>query len=239
MLQNGADATSRSQPRVCDHAHPSPSNNAAVDRTTIPSLVMSATEESSFVLDALPYVDPVNEDYEHYALALIEKEVEKTTPRSLPAVPPVRFRSEMMENEYQTRVGGGHVGLMDLATSLDPPPDSETDTQVWRFAVDRVRAAYQAELIRSSILEVEKDESATAWKRFNESLSRNLALLRKAQAEGRQTVEEINLTRQQDQQQTAQQLQVLTAQYNDLLQRLFRLKQAVLSLKLELADDDV
>jgi hypothetical protein len=65
------------------------------------------------------------------------------------------------------------------------------------------------------------------WKVYNEILSQSQGVLQQALSTQRQSVEDINLGRQQDQQQSGRKLEVLTTQYHELVHKLFQLKQAV------------
>jgi pre-mRNA-splicing factor SPF27 len=210
----------------------------------------SGKQERNVVFDALPYIDPVNEDYEQYALALIEEEM-KAHPAttSVKKAPPVHFRTELMKQEYQelysSASASGDTG--DGADGQGPkrrpeprqraavvapvsPPAAGQDPEAWKQAVQTARIAYEAERIRSDLLELEKDglgSSAQMWKVYNELLSQSQGVLQQALSTQRQSVEDINLSRQQDQQQSGRKLEVLTTQYHELVHKLFQLKQAV------------
>jgi hypothetical protein len=203
------------------------------------SLTHGNGQEANVVLDALPYIDPVHEEYEQYALALIEEEM-KAHPAttSVKAVPPVNFRSELMKQEYQelsasaTDADGQErrPEQRQRAAVVEPVSPSGQDPEAWKQAVRRARIAYEAERIRSDLLELEKDglgSSAQMWKVYNELLSQSQGVLEQALSTQRQSVEDINLSRQQDQQQSGRQLDVLTTQYHELVHKLFQLKQAV------------
>jgi pre-mRNA-splicing factor SPF27 len=210
----------------------------------------SGKQETNVVFDALPYIDPVNEDYEQYALALIEEEM-KAHPAttSVKKAPPVHFRTELMKQEYQelyssASASGDNADNADgqgpkrrpeprqRAAVVAPvsPPAAGQDPEAWKQAVQTARIAYEAERIRSDLLELEKDglgSSAQMWKVYNELLSQSQGVLQQALSTQRQSVEDINLSRQQDQQQSGRKLEVLTTQYHELVHKLFQLKQAV------------
>lgn len=201
----------------------------------------SSKQETNVVLDALPYFDPVHEEYEQYALALIEEEM-KAHPAttSVKKVPPVNFRSELMKQEYQELHSSSFSAdgqerrpeQRQRAAVVEPvsPPAAGQDPEAWKQAVQEARIAYEAERIRSDLLELEKDglgSSAQMWKGYNELLSQSQDVLQQALSTQRQSVEDINLSRQQDQQQSGRKLEVLTTQYLELVHKLFQLKQAV------------
>jgi hypothetical protein len=203
------------------------------------SLTSGNAQETNVVLDALPYIDPVHEEYEQYALALIEEEM-KAHPAttSVKSVPPVNFRSELMKQEYQelsasaTDADGQErrPEQRQRAAVVEPVSPPGQDPEAWKQAVQTARIAYEAERIRSDLLELEKDglgSSSQMWKVYNELLSQSQGVLQQALSTQRQSVEDINLSRQQDQQQSGRQLEVLTTQYHELVHKLFQLKQAV------------
>jgi hypothetical protein len=197
---------------------------------------MTETVKEIVILDALPYIDPVHEEYEQYALALIEEEMKAHPATAMKAIPPVNFRTELMKQEYQEQqqsASGDGQGRRPRA-AIEPvsvsPPAAEQDPEAWKQAVQRARIAHEAERIRSDLLELEKDglgSSAQMWKVYNELLSQSQGVLQQALSTQSQSVEDINHSRQQDQQQSGRQLEILTTQYHDLLQKLFQLKQAV------------
>jgi hypothetical protein len=204
----------------------------------------SGKQDTNVVLDALPYVDPVHEDYEQYALALIEEEMKaQPATTSVKAVPAVNFRTELMKQEYQelsASVSGDNGAdgqgqrperrQRAAVVEAVSPPAAGQDPEAWKQAVRTARIAYEAERIRSDLLELEKDglgSSAQMWKVYNELLSQSQGVLQQALSTQRQSVEDINLSRQQDQQQSGRKLEVLTTQYHELVHKLFQLKQAV------------
>jgi pre-mRNA-splicing factor SPF27 len=202
----------------------------------------SSKQETNVVLDALPYIDPVNEDYEQYAMALIEEEMKaQPSTTSVKKAPPVNFRTELMKQEYQELYSSASGDNDDgqkrrpeqrqRAAVIEPvSPPAGQDPEAWKQAVQTARIAYEAERIRSDLLELEKDglgSSAQMWKVYNELLSQSQGVLQQALSTQRQSVEDINHCRQQDQQQSGRKLEVLTTQYHELVHKLFQLKQAV------------
>jgi len=189
-------------------------------------------EPSTVVLDALPYVDPVNEDYEQYAIALVEEEMKKLpAPKSIP-VPPIKFRTELMKGEYKQRTNrSGTFQPIDFSSTLSAPENGK-DVEAWKEAARNARVAYETERLRGILLELDKEGlSAAQWKQYNTLLAKCQEFLQKLLSEQRETVREVNLSRQQSQQQSGQELQVLTTQYGSLVQKLYQLKQAIYELE--------
>jgi hypothetical protein len=201
-------------------------------------MLTSTTTTSSYILDSLPYVDAVHEDYEEYALALIEEEMKQFEPRSLPRkMPPLNFRSPLMQQEYETLVQGDeyvprepHFGLQPLKPA--DIKDYETD-------LPQAKARLEAERIRSVIVEVEKEDAAVGWKEHVQDLTSLHNQWSQLLQKQREQVEEINYQRQQaQQQQLGPQLQELELQYQQALYKRNQLQHAIIGLQRELGIDE-
>ena len=193
-------------------------------------------------MDSLPYVDAVQDDYERYALSLIEDEMKVTLrqPRrsDLETLPPIHYRTPAMKHEYQRfSSSDGKAAPLQIQSNNNKaidPPEGE-NVQAWRTAVQQARVGYESERARSMALEVKKDAGAALlWKGFNGSLDQDAAAIRAALAAQRQTVEQINLQRSEDQQTAGKQLHILTTQYQTALERRFQLQQATVKLEQEI-----
>jgi hypothetical protein len=113
---------------------------------------------------------------------------------------------------------------------FDEPPD-EANLNEWRRAVRRARIEHETERIRSVILAVEKDEQSAVWKDWNAARQRALERLSTSVlASEQQAVEAINLERQRDQIHKGERLQILAAQYHELVDKLDRLRRATAEL---------
>ena len=197
------------------------------------------------MLDALPYIDPVNEDYEQYALALIEAEMKQT--RTAPQHPlladkPLNLRTQIMKDSMERQQQDR--GKLETTTFPDrvvvPPPDDDNNSvQAWTHAAQQARIAYESERLRAVQLEVDKEESSSQWQRHLRTVvqPQHEAVQQQLRAQ-RQIVEEINHARQTEQQEVyGRQLQVLTAQYEELVQRQMQLKLAVARLEEEVGQE--
>lgn len=191
-------------------------------------------QQTSVSLDALPYVDDMPEEYEHYALALIEEEMTKSQSEpfmSLAGVtrmkrlPPVSFRSsELMQHQYnQCPEPDKHVQTPSIFSEL--PHIGETDLDKWGNRVSRARVEYELERMRSLILNTQKDEQSTLWKDWN--TVRQLVLERWLQTQQMEQleVEEINHGRRSEQLRHKEHLQVANAKYHELVHKVHRLRQ--------------
>jgi pre-mRNA-splicing factor SPF27 len=206
-------------------------------------------------MDSLPYIDPVNEDYEQYALALIEDELQHVPPATIkhPLLrdKPLQLRSDCLRRSYQRleqeRTQGN--GVEDDTTVLDeiapavavPPPidaTTETNVQVWESAVQQARIDWERERIRSIQLQGAKDSAVESWKMYIASVLETQQHGLHQQLDARkQEIEEINHARQRDQStRYGKQLSILEGQYHGLVQKNYQLKQAIAELQNELGE---
>lgn len=192
---------------------------------------MSKVETSLF--DSLPYVDELNEQYEQYALTLIEEEMKRmATPRG-DRVPKLTYRTLIMEKEWEKRVAGETESFTLPSVKR---PSSSASLEEWKRALKRARTAYEAERIRSINLEVDKDNMAgKKLKHHNEKLGKLVQAQKDMLAAQQKKVQEINQRRQQSQIKTGQHLKVLETQYQELVAKQQVLKGAIAQLKSELS----
>lgn len=205
------------------------------------------TMTTTVVLDSLPYIDPVNEDYEQYALALIESEMQQTAaaPSQSSSKQPIQTtaRSQILQEtvqRLQQQQQQSQQGDDKTTTSLLPnrtfptaPSDDKNGVQSWQEAVRAAKIAYESERLRALQLEVAKEESAPLWNAYNSTVAQ--PRWEEAQAQlgaQRQIVEEINHARQTQQtEQYGRQLHVLSMQYEELIRKQRQLKEAVTELE--------
>jgi pre-mRNA-splicing factor SPF27 len=211
------------------------------------------------VLDALPYIDIVNEEYEQYALSLIEqemKQIHNANPdnQRLKPIPKLKLRSDTLRTSYQlcltekTKNQDRDHDMKDDHDSVAVPPPTEDNIDAWREAVKQSRIAYEKERLRSIQVETDKDDAngglsskitsaAGLWKRYNSQvLEPHLASLQQLQQQEQLEVATINFRRQQSQQEQYQKsLHTLNVQYHELLQKQFTLKRAIADLENEIS----
>lgn len=185
--------------------------------------------------DSLPYIDETHEDYEEYALHLVEEEMKRLAPRKAEALAEVRFRSPFMEEEYK------RVAAKEPAPELEndsfPKELSDNDSmEAWEEVVKQAKVAYEKERLRAVLLDISKEglTAAEQWKQMNAYLENTKAQLEKSVQEQKARVEAINFQRQSAQQKTGQELYVLTTRYTELVEKTHQLKQAVSELQEEL-----
>lgn len=197
------------------------------------------------MMDSLPYVDEPNEDYEQYALALIEEEMKRLKAPPLSPIPAVKVRNApFLPEQLANRDENGHwinnnkestaawsSNDHHIAAVQRPPPEQADNIAAWQASVQRARIAYETERIRGMVLSADKEESSAAWKRHHDRLAATLQLMEQGLAKESERIEVLNHHRQSDQQEKGRQLQVLTAQNQSLLDKQVQLRRAIAELK--------
>jgi hypothetical protein len=192
--------------------------------TTATTTKSNNSTRQTVVLDSLPYIDPVQDDYEQYALALIEEEMSKTRPPAERKPKEIHFRTSLLQAHYEKRKTEGPLPTF-TEEPVRTPPEGAT-AQDWNQAVRQARTAYEKERIRGILLQI--DDVGKQWKEHNDMLSKEFIMQQQSVMRQRQAVEQINLRRQQtQQQQNGHQLQALETQYRELLTKQFQLKNAI------------
>lgn len=199
-------------------------------------------QNGTVALDSLPYVETVHEDYEEYALALIEEEMKAIAPRSMKKMAPLNFRTPTMQKEYETLVN------TDGETAVAVPRPKQqlhafqpkkivkpTTIEEWKddisgssTAISQIKSQFEAERIRGLVLEVEKEEGVANWKDYNAGLDELAAFWTKSLKQQAEAVEEINFRRQQAQtQQVGPEIDRLNQEYQQALYRRNQLEHAI------------
>ena len=187
-------------------------------------------EYSQVMIDSLPYVEDVHQDYEDYALTLIEDEMKQIEPRSLKMIPAVNFRTPLMKTEYRERVVAGEFQAREQQSYQQRNISRPSTLDEWRtVALPQAKSRFEAERIRASLLEAETDEAVLNWKAYNTIVLEQMRdQLSKTLAGQKEAVEEINFQRQQAQQkQYWPELQQLSIDYQQILYRRNQMEHAI------------
>ena len=213
-----------------------------------------AESTSGAMLDSLPYAETVHEDYEEYALALIEEEMKVMEPRSMKKMAPLNFRTPTMQTEYETLVvtettTGSNNGTpasfvqarakeqfqLFQPSKINKPSaveDWKDNDETSGTALSQIKSRYEAERIRGLVLEAEKEDGVASWKDYNASLDELAAFWTKLVKSEVETVEEINFRRQQAQtQQVGPEIDRLNQEYQQALYRRNQLEHTIEGLR--------
>lgn len=204
------------------------------------------------VLDSLPYVETVHEDYEEYALALIEEEMKTIAPSKITALmlktKPVQFRTPVMKTEFEAlelvvvdeasgeqRVVNPQRTTTNSSSSFQPSKIARPTTlDEWQSsqALSQLKARLEAERLRGLVLEAEKEEAVQNWKDYNASLDFLKAVWARNLQERSEAVEEVNFQRQQAQTQNlGPEIERLHHEYQQALYRRNQLEHAIAALQ--------
>lgn len=199
------------------------------DQSTVVVYNRDEKEPQQVVIDSLPYVDAVHEDYEQYALSLIEEEMKNMKPPKLKPLPPLKFKSDVLGNDYET-LSKHPDRKFELSNRSQEP--SEQTIEAWRKAVQDSRAEYEAERQRSVVLEIEKSEASVyQWKQYGTMLE-NLQKESSAHVDaGKAAVDKLNAERQQHQEKVGHTLHLLNSQWQGAMQKRFQLQVATRDLE--------
>ena len=204
-------------------------------------IVKKSENDKGIVLDSLPYVEEVHEDYEEYALALIDEEMKAITPRPLKKIPPLRFRTSTMKNEYETLVKtDGETALFmprsKVQLQLFQPAKIVKPTTIEQWekssAISQIKSRYESERIRGLVLEAKKEEEVINWKDYIADLDDLEAFWKNLLQKQHEAVEEINFQRERAQtQQVGPELDRLNEDYQQVLYRRNQLEHAIEGLR--------
>jgi Breast carcinoma amplified sequence 2 (BCAS2) len=197
--------------------------------------------QNEIVLDSLPYVETVHEDYEEYALALIEEEMKSITPRSLKKMLPLQFRTPILKTEFDALelIEDESTGERRVLNSQRSSKDANgfqplkiarpTSIEEWKsHALQQIKSRFESERLRGLVLEAEKEEAVQNWKDYNTSLEALKVFWARNLKERNEAVEEINFQRQQAQTQNlGPEIDRLNQEYQQALYRRNQLEHAI------------
>ena len=194
------------------------------------------TDNTQVLIDSLPYVEEVHQDYEDYALTLIEDEMKQIEPRPLKMMPALHFRTPLMKAEYRERVVDGDFKAREPHSYQQRKiPRPSTLEELRTVALPQAKSRFEAERIRGSVLDAETEEAVLNWKAYNTIVLEQIRdQLSKTLAGQKEAVEEINFQRQQAQQnQYWPELQHLSTDYQQILYRRNQMEHAIEGLRRE------
>ena len=200
--------------------------------TTMSSSVPSASAPM-LTLDALPYVDAIHEDYEVYALALVEEEMAKISPSTTTTrkLPPLRA-SVLLQTEYEFVSKGEKMRSPPLELNDVHPPPSDSTVEAWKESIHNARAAYEAERLRSQVLELEEKHAPEQWKRYTNQVLQPLEQDQISLFEHEKSgLEEMHAQRQNEQCHAGETLTQLHQHYHTLIRKRHYLQMATRELE--------
>lgn len=182
----------------------------------VPFKASEDTGPPRVLMDSLPYVDNSSEEYESYALSLIEEEMKTTKPSRKRVLQPINLRSEVLKDAYDSVSKSREKMKIELGIDTQVAEPSQNTAEAWRAAVRSARAAYESERIRSVILEIEKSDASTLqWKKYGAVLEIVKKTIEQKLADQKGRVDKTNFERQKHQEEVAKSLHVLNHQWHE------------------------
>lgn len=193
----------------------------------------SSYSNNNVILDALPYVDVVHEDYEAYALALVQEEMAKTSAPPVKKVASLESSSQLLQEEYKTIASGNERPPLKLDSDITV--SSSKSEEEWKECIKQARIAYEKERLRSQVLELEQAHAPNQWKHYTSQLLEPLQQYETQQhAQLQSQLEEIHAQRQGEQVEASKTLTLLDEKYRGLIQKRHYLQMATLELEREI-----
>ncbi|GMI73104.1 Modifier of snc1,4 [Hibiscus trionum] len=187
-----------------------------------------ASASTAETLDALPYID---DDYGNPKVKeevdrLVEEEMRRSIKKpadflkDLPPLPTFNFQNYPMVGKEFERVRAGRPPVtLDFSSryQVEPPPlNKRNDETAWKQALQRAQRSLQHQATRLENLELMLKYGPDVWRQNNQRLEGFLARMQKLAQQQNERIETVNRERKFHQQNTAYELNALSAQWNEL-----------------------
>ena len=207
--------------------------------------VKQVKEKSTMLLDALPYIDDFPEDYESYALSLIDEEMKSMEPTQHLSPSPIasepRLLKPLSRLEYQrlvARDGQPRPASESFRSRgsgpLQPPAQPLIhDEHAWKMCLRSAKIEFESQRSRQLNLELQQYYEPDQWRLYALQLSKQEERMNKRSEQQQLSVDTLNIQRKDMQEKGANKLKRLSQQFNELIQRNHRLQSATLDLEQE------
>ena len=207
----------------------------------------------NFAMGSLPYIDYLDENYEAYALSLIEEEMQKglSEPNKLKHLPNIPKKivnkTPIFESEYK-RVYDQNGATQTLSrkrpkpsTALSAPVASlQNDEHAWKLAIRKAKIELESQRSTLCNLEIQQVFESQKWRNHIAMLQINAEKIRLEVNAQKTEVDMINAKRKEKQENEAgTYFHSLSNRYEELLQNIQNYGSATIQLKREIKSMNV